>query len=119
MVLFRTAVASLVILSACSVGEVPAGGGGIPDAGGGGMQAAQFTSTITPLLNSKNCVSCHTGGQVPTFTSYTALQAKYKMAPAATNPLITEAGNGAPHNGVPYFTTAEKATVSKWIEGTL
>lgn len=126
MVALRASLAALLlVLAACSVGEVPLGGGGGggdggPDAGagGGGSQAAAFDATIKPLLTSKGCISCHSGVQPPNFTSYTALEAKYRTPPAATNELITKAADGADHNGVTYFTVDEKTTVGAWIEGT-
>jgi len=105
---------------ACDVGEVPSGGG-MTDAGmgSGTTQAAKFDSVIKPILTPKNCIPCHSGGQMPNFSSYTALQMQYKTGPSATNKLLTEGADGAAHNGVTYFTTAEKVTVGKWIDGTL
>lgn len=114
----RTSVAALVlVLGACSVGEVPAAGGG-PDGGtGAGGSQAVFDSTIKPLLTSKQCIPCHSGAQPPNFTSYAVLEVRYRTPPAASNKLLTEAADGALHNNVPYFTTAEKTTVGNWIEG--
>lgn len=114
MVLPRFAVVTFLI-SACSVGEVPIGGGGV-DGGAGGSEAG-FTATIKPLVTTKGCVSCHSAGQPPNFTSYATLAPMYRQGPSATNKLITEAADGALHNGVPYFTTAEKTTVKNWIDG--
>jgi hypothetical protein len=118
MVALRVTLASLVIaLGACSVGEVPIGGGGA-DGGAGGTKAG-FDTNIKGMVMTKGCViaACHGGTQSPNFTSYDTLDAKYKAPPAATNKLITEAADGATHNGVTYFTTAEKVTVTSWIEG--
>lgn len=77
-----------------------------------------FNATIEPLVMTKGCVPCHTGDiQPPNFTSYQTLDAKYRSPPVATNKLLTEAADGALHNGVTYFTTAEKTTISNWIQG--
>jgi len=110
-------IALVVVLGACDVGEVPAGGPG-PDAGmtTEGSEAG-FNSAIKPLVTTKGCVSCHAATQAPNFTSYQTLDPKYRRGPVGTNRLLTEAGDGALHNGVPYFTTAEKMTVSNWIQG--
>jgi cytochrome c551/c552 len=106
----------IVALGACSVGEVPIPGGGT-DAGMTtvGTQAV-FDAMIKPILTTKNCVSCHSAAQPPNFSSYAALDIKYKSGPPATNKLLTEAADGALHNGVTYLTTAEKTTVSNWIQ---
>src|SRR4051812_46101556 len=123
MVPMRAILASLVLLSACSVGDVTSGSGGGVDAStdggggtgtGGGMKPAQFDATIKPMLMTKNCISCHSGVQAPNFSSFTALQTVYKNGPSASNKLLTEAADGAVHNGATYFTTAEKVTVGKW-----
>jgi cytochrome c551/c552 len=101
-------------LGACSVGEVPIGG----DGGTGKLASkAVFDATIQPLLNQKGCVTCHAAAQPPNFSSYDALAAMYKTGPSTGNKLLTEAADGALHNGVPYFTTAEKTTVANWLDG--
>ena len=123
MVILRTcSVVLCIVLGACSVGEVPITGGGADggvgaDAAAGGGEAA-FTSMIKPLVMTKGCVACHSGAvQPPNFTSYQTLDPKYRSGPAATNLLLNEAGDGVLHNGVPYFSTAEKTTISNWIQG--
>jgi cytochrome c551/c552 len=113
----RVAVTALfLLLGACSVGEVPIGGGG-PDAGGMLASKAVFDATIKPIVNQKGCIPCHSAGQPPNFNSYDTLDAKYKTGPSTGNKLLTEAADGALHNGVTYFTTAEKATVASWLDG--
>ena len=111
----RSSLIALVVLGACDVGEVPVGG---PD---GGMvtegSEAGFNSTIKPLVTTKGCVSCHSAGQAPNFSSYQTLDPRYRRGPVGTNLLLNEAGDGALHNGITYFTTAEKMTVSNWIQG--
>jgi hypothetical protein len=95
------------------------GGGGV-DGGmmGSGGTEATFNATIKPLVTTKNCVPCHSGTvQPPNFTTFATLDAKYKTPPAATNKLLTEAADGALHNGVVYFTAAEKTTITNWIMG--
>jgi hypothetical protein len=83
----------------------------------GGTQAV-FDSTIKPLVMRKGCPSCHSGSvQPPNFTSYATLDAKYRTGPVTTNILLTEAGDGAVHNGVTYFTADEKTTIKGWIMG--
>jgi len=42
---------------------------------------------------------------------------QYRNGPAETNRLLLEAADGALHNGVTYFTTAEKMTIRTWISG--
>lgn len=112
MVIFRrAAVASLfILLGACSVGEVPTGGGGIDAPAGGGGAEASFNAQVMPLLT--RCVGCHSGVQQPTLTSYTALQAKYKTKPGTTNIFVTKGD----HQGTTYFTPADKTTVTNWID---
>src|SRR3954470_21596608 len=68
-------IALVVVLGACDVGEVPAGGPGPgPDAGmiTEGSEAV-FNSAIKPLVTTKGCVSCHAAAQAPNFTSYQTL----------------------------------------------
>jgi hypothetical protein len=111
-------IALVVVLGGCDVGEVPPAGGPGPD---GGMvtegSEAVFNSTIKPMVMTKGCVPCHSAGQAPNFTSYQTLDPKYRRGPVGTNLLLTEAGDGALHNGITYFTTAEKMTISNWIQG--
>jgi len=115
MVVFRAAVASLFLLvGACGVGEVPAGGGGTTDGGAGGTGAATFASQVKPLL--VKCDGCHGGGTPPNFMSFTTLADKYKMKPSATNILITKAADGATHYSVAYLNATEKQAVAMWID---
>ena len=109
--------ALFMVLAACSVGEVPIGGGG--DGGVGGSKAG-FDTNIKPMVMTKGCVipTCHGGTQAPNFTSYETLAPMYRTGPSAMNRLILEAADGAVHNGVTYFTTAEKTTVKNWLDGT-
>lgn len=113
MVVLRVALTSLLLLGACSVGEVPIGGGG-PDAGGAGALA--FEMTIKPMMS--ECVGCHVG-QPPNLTSFDALQAKYKTGPGAMNILVTKGDISVPvgqHQGLPYLTDAEEQMVAMWID---
>lgn len=110
MVVFRAAVASmLILLGACGVGEVPIGGGGTPD-GGGGTGAQTFDAQVKPLVT--RCVGCHSGAQGPTLTSFATLQAKYKVKPGASNIFVTKGD----HQGTTYFVPAEKTAVAAWID---
>ena len=108
-----------VALVGCSVGEVPVGGDvTTPDAAmqnnnnnnNNAAGEASFNSTVKPLVTS--CVSCHQGNQAPNLTSFTALEAKYKMKPGNTNVLVTK-GN---HAGIQYLGAADKMTVQNWID---
>lgn len=111
----RAKLALLLLFTGCSVGEVP--GGGTPDGGGGGMNQMTFASMITPLVT--ECTGCH-GGTMPNLMSFAVLDAKYKMKPGANNILVTKGAISVPvnmHQGVPYFSDAEKATVAAWIDG--
>ena len=109
-------IALLLVLGGGWVGEVAIGGGG-PDAGGMLASRAVFDATIKPMVMQKGCIPCHSAGQPPNFTSYDTLTVIYKTGPSATNHLLTEAPDGAQHNGVTYFTTAEKATIASWLDG--
>jgi hypothetical protein len=117
-------IALVVVLGGCDVGEVPPAGGLGPDGGTATDGAtvtegseAVFNSTIKPLVMTKGCVPCHSAGQAPNFSSYQTLDPKYRRGPVGTNLLLNEAGDGVLHNGVTYFTTAEKTTISNWIQG--
>ena len=108
----------VVSLVGCSVGEVPTGGDVTPDAAmqnnnnnnNNNAGETSFNSTVKPLVTS--CVSCHGGNQAPNLTSFTALEAKYKMKPGSTNVLVTK-GN---HAGIQYLNAADKLTVQNWID---
>jgi len=116
MVVFRAAVASMfILLGACSVGEVPIGGGGTPD-GGVSMAAQKFASDVKPLLT--RCDGCHSAGQ-PNFTSFATLTDRYKTKPSATNVLLTEAAVDGPHQGILYFNATERQAVAMWIDNNL
>ncbi|MBX3155149.1 MAG: hypothetical protein KF773_04045 [Deltaproteobacteria bacterium] len=109
------ALASLLVLGACSVGEVPIGGGN-PDANNS-AGAASFQSMIVPLVT--ECIGCHGAATPPNLTSFDTLAAKYKTGPGASNILVTKGTLGIPsgtHQGINYFTTEEQAIVAAWID---
>lgn len=113
----RAKIAVFVLLAACSVGEVPAGGGGTPDgsvptdSGGNGTGPGQsFQTQIAPLVT--RCTGCHGGGTAPNLTSYMMLEAKYKTKPGSSNILV----NKGDHAGIIYLTATEKTTVASWID---
>lgn len=112
MVVPRAVVAALLLaMGACSVGEVPAGGGGTTDAGGGGTDpASTFNAKVAPLVT--RCITCHGGLQPPNLMSYATLAAPYKAKPSSTNLLV----NKGDHEGVTYFSPAEKTEVAMWID---
>lgn len=74
---------------------------------GGGQS---FTQMIAPIVS--RCTGCHSSGTQPTLSSYSALEAKYKVGPGASNVLVTKGD----HAGITYFTAAEKTTVANWID---
>ena len=104
-------VALFALLAACSVGEVPIGGGGGVDGGGGDPNAASFDSQIKPLVT--ECLACHSGVQQPTLTSFATLEPKYKTKPGNANIFVVKGD----HQSTLYFTPAEQATVTAWIDG--
>jgi len=137
MLRLRTAIVSLLLVSACSVGEVPTGGGTptpTPDAaqtGNGGIDAAPtggvdaaptggtdpatvFTSTILPLLQAQSCVGCHPAQSPPDLTSYTTIDAKYLTQPGASAKLITSS-QASSHTGTKLSATAA-TTIAAWID---
>lgn len=116
----RCLLLSVFLVGACSVGEVPPVGGDQTGTIDGGATAtigseAGFTSMIAPILTAKGCPGCHSGATPPNFTSYSTLDAKYKSTPLTTNILLTHVADGALHNGVPYLSTTDKATITTWI----
>ena len=105
-------VALLVLLTACSVGEVPLEGGGGVDSGmGGDPNETSFNATIKPLVTA--CLSCHSAAQPPLLTSYAGLAAVYKAKPGASNILVLK----GEHQAQPYFNANQKTTVAAWIDG--
>ena len=83
---------------------------------GGTTQAAKFDTVIKPLVT--RCTACHGTTQAPNFTSYTALDARYKTAPGASNILVTKAdATGGMHQGITYFSATDKTAVANWIDG--
>jgi uncharacterized membrane protein len=99
-----------VTISACTVGEVASGnpdGGGSGTGGGGGQS---FNAMIAPLVT--RCTGCHSSGTPPNLSSFSMLQAKYKMKPGASNVLATKGD----HQSITYLTTQERATVAAWID---
>ena len=108
--------AAVTFLAACSVGEYGPEQQQqqmMPDAA---MQTnpaneTSFNNTVKPLV--MTCIGCHGGNQPPNLTSFTALEAKYKMKPGSTN-ILTTKGN---HVGITYFDATGKAAVQGWIDG--
>jgi len=119
--MLRAGLILVTVLAACDVGEVDIGGGGGVDASMNSAKAMAFASTIKPLAETKGCftaTTCHSV-QSPVLTSFGALGATYKMGPSASNILVTKdvvSGTPGTHSGIPYFTAAEKTTVSTWID---
>lgn len=106
-----------VLLTACSVGEVPPNGDPGPGVDGsinsGGE--ASFQMIVAPKVT--ECVGCHAGLTPPNLSSFGELEAKYKQGPGATNILVTKGGlTGGIHQGLPYLTDPEQAEVAAWID---
>jgi hypothetical protein len=113
----RAVLTTLIFITACSVGEVPIGGGAGPDGNndgtGGGMS---FNMIVKPLVT--ECVACHSTTQPPNLTSYMALEAKYKSKPGSGNLLVTKGSlTAGTHQGIPYLSTGEQTAVAGWIDG--
>jgi uncharacterized membrane protein len=113
-------IALVVVLGACDVGEVPPGGPG-PDAGSS-MQAQKFATVVKPVVMRCAIAGCHSTtppatGQEPNFFSYDTLAARYKTPPGSSSLIITHVGDSQPHNNITYLSTAEKKTISDWIDG--
>lgn len=118
-------IALVVVLGACDVGEVPAGGGG-----GGGTdagstsdpRAATFATVVQPVVMRCRITGCHlatppANGQAPNFFSFDTLATIYKMPPSMNSPIMTHVGDGQPHSAITYLSTAEKKTIADWIDG--
>lgn len=109
----------LTTLSACELGEVgggaDAGGGGMDGSGGGGGGGQSFNAMIKPLVTT--CTGCHSGITPPDLSSFDKLGAAYKTKPGNANILVTKGAlTGNVHQGVPYFTADQQATVAAWID---
>lgn len=80
------------------------------------MQAVKFDTVIKPLVT--RCVACHSAVQMPNFTSYATLDARYRTPPGASNILVTKGDlTAGVHQGVMYFSAADKMAVTDWIDG--
>lgn len=125
MVALRSSlIALVVVLGGCDVGEVPPAGGGTgPDAGvTSDPRAATFATVVKPVVTRCAVAGCHTATppqtcQTPNFFSFDTLLPIYKMAPGTSNIIITHVGDGQTHNAITYLSTAEKKTISDWIDG--
>ncbi|HEY0192084.1 MAG TPA: hypothetical protein VGC42_13280 [Kofleriaceae bacterium] len=74
--------------------------------------AQTYDTQVKPIFQ-LNCSPCHGGtasAPPPNFTSYATLAAKYKVKPAANNPLITK----GIHEG-PALSAAQQSVVASWI----
>lgn len=115
-------IALVVVLGGCDVGEVPlAGGGPGPDAGSS-VQAQKFATVVKPVVMRCAIAGCHiatppTSSQPPNFYSYDTLAPIYKTPPSSNSLIITHVADGGPHNNITYLSTAEKKTISDWIDG--
>lgn len=140
----KVAVASLFLMSACTVGEVGGGGNTPPvdapsqtidaPSGNGGIDApptqggdpeAVFTSDVKPLIAAKGCANagCHGAGNGTglELTSYDTLLASksgaYTANPGSANILVKKATAGSSeHYGVTWFSAAEVTKVAAWID---
>ena len=109
------ALGSACALGACDVGEVPTGDGG--GGGGGGAGEASFTAMVAPLIT-----ECHMAGachsvQQPVLTSFSTIAARFLTKPGSSSSLVTKGAlTGGIHQGLPYLTADEQATVAAWID---
>jgi len=111
----RAVLAALVMTTACSVGEVPIGGGG-PDGNNDGTGGGKsFNMIVKPLVT--ECIACHSTTQPPNLMSFMMLDGRYKAKPGAQNILVTKGSlTGGTHQGIPYLTTDEQTQVATWID---
>lgn len=104
-----------VLLTACSVGEVPPNGTPGVDGSINSGGEASFQMIVAPKVT--ECVGCHAGLTPPNLNSFADLEAKYKQGPGATNILVTKGSlTGGTHQGIPYLTAAEQSEVAAWID---
>lgn len=113
-------------LAACSVGEVPVGGGSNPPGVDANSAAAEeaFNATVAPLIAEKGCTvgaTCHGGVQIPLLSQYSLLTDRYKLKPSASNILVIKGSlTGGIHpttpTQVPYFDEAQIATIAAWVD---
>lgn len=94
------------------------------------MASSTFAANIKPLVDTKGCTTggtagaCHGNVQPPVFQSFETLTANanylYVKKPSASNKLIVGPASliaaTNTHQGVTYFTAAEKTTISTWID---
>jgi hypothetical protein len=111
-------IALVIVLGGCDVGEVPVGGVD----GGTDPRAAKFATVVKPVVMRCAMPGCHSTtppgtGQEPNFYSYDTLAARYKTPPGSSSLIITHVADGGPHNNITYLSTAEKKTISDWIDG--
>jgi hypothetical protein len=111
----RAVLTTLLLVTACSVGEVPIGGSG-PDGNNDGTGGGKsFNMIVKPLVT--ECVACHATTQPPNLSSFMTLDAKYKTKPGNTNVLVIKGSlTGGTHQGIPYLTADEQTAVAGWID---
>lgn len=97
------------VLGGCEVGEYGTSTTPTVDAAGGGDGEASFNSMVKPRV--QTCLGCHSGSTAPNLSSFTMLQAKYKMKPGSSNILVTKGD----HQGITYLNATDKAAVEAWI----
>jgi len=127
MVVIRAAIASLLVLaSACTVGEVPpAGSTPTPDAAGPTPTAdakvdgapaqspdESFTANVVPLIAA--CRQCHQGGQAPNLSSATTLDAKYKVKPGSSSPLVNHGMHAGSSGSV--LSDTQRTAIVTWLD---
>jgi hypothetical protein len=115
MILMDVRALIVLVLAGCSVGAVNGDDTG-PDANNQNADLT-FNQQVKPLVT--RCLGCHGTTQAPNLTSATALQAKYKMKPGATNILVTKGSMGSPpgtHEGITYLDATAQSAVAMWID---
>ncbi len=121
--MLKTVVTTLA-LAGCSVGSVN-GGDDVQTDGGNDPRAGTFDATVKPVFMAKGCLAagtCHGNGvQNPQFLSFTDMTTNGSpgryLAPSTTNIIITkDVPTPGLHQNLPYLDTADKTTVSTWID---
>jgi hypothetical protein len=120
MVSFRAVVTSLIVLGACSVGEVPGAGpdGGTGGGSGSGMGGGQsFNAIVKPIVSRCAVPGCHSGTQAPNLSDFSQLTAPYKTKPGSNNILVIKGTlTQNSHSGMPWLTSEEQTKIANWID---
>src|ERR1041384_46741 len=122
----RLALAFITVLAACDVGEVGSAGGSDAGSGSGSGNEASFMTTMLPIAMAGGCtaatlngVTCHGGGQPPTFANFASVNMpRYLAKPGMTMSILITKDVATPgmHNQTTYWDAGQKAMVAAWID---